>query len=124
MRYTPIFDTCVFIDAVDDTESWTKLCAARPRHGWPLSWISLQQLLHGLSRCDEPRFLRSRLALNRACELCKGKILDPPIRFVQRRILQLCLPPFPSKEIRQFLQGVCVSETKLALDPKVSEIAQ
>jgi hypothetical protein len=124
LRYTPIFDTCVFIDAVDDAQSWAKLTAARPRHGWPLSWISLQQLLHGLSKSDGPVFLKSRLALNRACELCKGKILDPPIGFVQRRILQLSLPSFPSKEIRQFLQGVCVSKTRPGLDPQVSEIAQ
>jgi hypothetical protein len=124
LRYTPIFDTCVFIDAVDDAIAWTKLCAARPRHGWPLSWVTCQQLLHGLSKADGPGFLDSREALNKACELCKGKILDPPICFVRRRILQLSLAPFPSKKIRDFLRGVCASETRLALDPLVNEIAR
>jgi len=73
LRYTPIFDTCVFIDAVDDAIAWTKLCAARPASRVAPQLGYLSTAAAWLEQADGRGFLDSREALNKACELCKGK---------------------------------------------------
>jgi hypothetical protein len=65
----------------------------RPGHGWPLSIVTLLELLVDLDNVNEERFPYLRERMDLAHRLCKGRVLEEPRVLICRDVLRI---PFPA----------------------------
>jgi hypothetical protein len=122
MKYLPIFDTNIFVDAAKGTISgadWATLCEMRPLKGWPLGWITFVELIDGIHKSRPEGFVEALEPLKLAASLSAGRILEPPQLFIQKKILRLAGESFPISELRNFLSDVCATRDKSRLDTQV-----
>jgi len=106
--YIPIFDTSAIInlaqrDASD--EIWPRLRKRLPARGCPLSFVTVLELLDGLSRGGAEHFDESIKALNLASQLSRRRVLLLSIPFVHRELFGVKSPGAErSKEnVKRFL---------------------
>lgn len=99
MKPTPIFDTNIFGHVQDGKISqrdWRFLLGHRPGHGWPLSSVTILELLAGLQEAYPERFLQGKAQIELACQLSKGRNLEEPRSLICKEVLRV---PFPSGEV-------------------------
>jgi hypothetical protein len=95
VRYIPIFDTSAIINLAErdpSDEIWSRLRKRIPSHGCPLSFVTVLELLHGLSRGGAKHFDDSMKALNLAARISRRKILLLPIPFMDRELFGVKSP--------------------------------
>ncbi len=99
MRFTPLFDTNIFSDRQQGKildSDWQHLLEHRPRKGWPLSAITVLELLVGVHRVAPEKFGQVKGQLALAWELSKGRVLDEPRVLLCQDVLHR---PFPLASI-------------------------
>jgi len=97
LRLKPIFDTNVFghvQSGLIPQSDWLFLLQHRPRRGWPLSVVTVLELLAGLDRIPSEKFPDLRAQVNLACDLSRGRVLEDPMPMLCREVLQI---PFPDR---------------------------
>ena len=92
LRLQPIFDTNVL--AAQDRSAWRFLRRRRPHHGWPLSLITVLELLAGLDGIPEEQFPNLRRQVELAFSISRGRVLEDPTPMLCREVLRI---PFPSR---------------------------
>ncbi len=101
MRLTPLFDTNIFGDRqrgkISGSE-WQHLLRHRPRKGWPLSAITILELLVGVHLVPPEEFNQVKGQLALARELSKGRILDEPRILLCEHVLYKPFPLDPLQE--------------------------
>ncbi len=114
MRVIPLFDTNIFTHARDGTISgrdWQFLLRHRPRKGWPLSAITLLELLVGVHLVSPEKFDQSKRAVVLARELSKGRVLDEPRVLLCENVLHTAFPsklePISTSVLRQVIEVTC-----------------
>lgn len=96
MRLKPVFDTNIFGDVQSGfipKNDWQFLLRHRPGHGWPLSLITVLELLAGLDGIPAEKFSDLRAQVRQAFDLSRGRVLDDPTRLLCREVLRI---PFPA----------------------------
>lgn len=74
-------------------KDWRFLVAHRPGHGWPLSSVTVLELLVGVHKVPTERFLQHREQVELACKLSKGRIHEDPRFLIGWEVLHRPLPP-------------------------------
>lgn len=100
MRLTPIFDTNIFGHAQDgliSPKDWRFLLRHSPGHGYPLSIVTVLELLAGVYAVPSERFLQHREQIELACNLSKGRIHEEPRFLLCKEVLGV---PFPTELAR------------------------
>jgi len=106
VRSVPLFDTNIFGDAQSGKippSEWKYLLRHRPGHGWPLSIVTLLELLVDLDNVGEARFSELKRRLDLADQLCKGRVADEARVLICRDLLRI---PFPTELIPPPKQGL------------------
>jgi hypothetical protein len=89
VRLTPIFDTSAIINLSkrDSTDSvWTRLKTLVPRHGCPLSYVTVLELIHGLRLSGNGQLDDSLKAVVLASRLSRRAVLLSPYPFIEREL--------------------------------------
>lgn len=97
LRLIPIFDTNVFgLRDESSLKDLQFLLRHRPRHGWPLSLVTVLELLAGLDGISSEKFPDLRAQVQLAFDLSKGRVLEEPMPMLCREVLHI---PFPSRHV-------------------------
>ena len=89
MRLIPIFDTSVLSD-LSDTETLAHLHARIPKHGCPISAVTLLELVYGLCRGDPAQVEQTLKPITLAYTLSRrGHVLPFPPNFLKKQIFQI-----------------------------------
>ena len=112
MHLIPIFDTSVFIDVskgIISRADWRRVKKLLPKHGCPISFISLQELLIGLHTCSPEYFQEKKRAVEEARVISRQRVLDQPQTFLIRHTIQ---PEFRgiglrSSQMKDWLEVAC-----------------
>lgn len=105
MRPTPIFDTNIFGHVQDGSipqSGWRYLLRHRPGRGWPLSTVTVLELLAGLHDVPPDKFPKLREQVDLAFRLSNGRILEEPRFLLCTEVLRIPFPPDlvpPSSEV-------------------------
>jgi hypothetical protein len=92
-----IFDTNIFGDIQNGSipkSDWRFLLCHRPGHGWPLSAVTVLELLAGVDGLSAERFPEARQQIELACQLSKSRVLEEPRYLLCKEVLHV---PFPAK---------------------------
>jgi hypothetical protein len=95
LRLKPIFDTNVFghvQSGLIPQSDWQFLLQRRPRHGWPLSVITVLELLAGLDGIPSEKFPDLKAQVSLAFNLSRGRILEDPTLMLCRDVLHIPIP--------------------------------
>ena len=91
-RFCPIFDTSAIVNLsrINATDPiWNRLKRLTPKHGCPLSYVTVLELFHGLSVGGNAKFDDSLKALILASRLSRRKVLLAPFPFFERELFGL-----------------------------------
>lgn len=121
VKFVPIFDSSVFIDVGNGSiggGSWHRVKSRLPKHGSPLSFITLQELLIGLHKAPLEKFEQAKCAANEARVLCKRRVLDQPAAFLYKTLFR---SPFGGagvggRDVRDWLEVACRAKEPLDLE--------
>ena len=95
MRLKPIFDTNIFsLRNETQRREWQVLLHHRPSHGWPLSLVTVLELLAGLDGIPAEKFPALRAQVQRAYQLSRGRVLEDPMPMLCKEVLHI---PFPAR---------------------------
>lgn len=92
----PIFDTNIFghVQTGKIPQSdWKKVMRHRPGHGWPLSLVTVLELLVDLDNVTEETFAEFRERIDIAFRLANGRVLEDPKFLICRDLLRIPPPP-------------------------------
>lgn len=92
MRFCPIFDTSAIVNLsrISATDPiWNRLKRLTPKHGCPLSYVTVLELFHGLSVGGNAKLDDSLKALILASRLSRRKVLLAPFPFFERELFGL-----------------------------------
>jgi hypothetical protein len=92
VKLIPIFDTSAIVDLAkrDASDSiWRGLKRCVPARGCQLSFVTVLELFHGLSKGGAERLDDSLRAVNLASRLSRRKVLQLPIPFMLRELFQI-----------------------------------
>jgi hypothetical protein len=96
LRQKPIFDTNIFGDVQNGSipqSDWLYLLHyPRAKNGWPLSLITVLELLAGLDGITSERFPVLREQVGLAFALSQGRVLEDPMPLICTDVLRI---PFP-----------------------------
>lgn len=95
LRLKPIFDTNVFghvQSGLIPQSDWQFLLQHRPRHGWPLSVITVLELLASLDGIPSQKFSDLKAQVSLAFNLSRGHVLEDPTRMLCRDVLHVPIP--------------------------------
>ncbi len=119
MRLIPLFDTNIFTHARKGTISasdWQFLLRRRPPRGWPLSAITLLELLVGVHRIAPENFEHSKREVVLARDLSKGRVLDEPRVLLSEKVLHTAFPstlvPISTKMLGQLMGVISQANSK------------
>jgi hypothetical protein len=117
MRPIPLFDTNIFSDLQEgkiSAEDWQHILRLRPRKGWPLSAITVLELLVGVHRVAPEKFGQSKKQLDFARELSKGRVLDEPRVLLCENILHRSFPfqPISKSGLTKLMEITCLANSK------------
>jgi hypothetical protein len=112
VRSIPIFDTNIFghVQTGKIPESdWRKVMRHRPGVGWPLSLVTVLELLVDLDNVTEENFTEFRERIDIAFRLANGRILEDPKFLICKDLLRIPAPPHlipPSAAVLQMYMSV------------------
>jgi hypothetical protein len=92
VRLTTIFDTSAILTLSKRDSSdpaLNRLISSAPQHGWPLSFITVVELLNGLSRGSVDQFDESLKPVRFAARLSRRSVLWQSIPFVQKELFNI-----------------------------------
>lgn len=92
MRLIPIFDTSAIINLSERDSAdpgLNRLKSLVPQRGWPLSFVTVIELLNGLSRGGAEHFDESLKPVNLASYFSRRSVLWQSIPFVQKELLNI-----------------------------------
>jgi hypothetical protein len=97
LRLQPIFDTNIFGDVqsgVIPRRDWDFVVRhRRARDGWPLSQITVLELLAGLGDISPERFPALREQVGLAFAISRGRVLEDPMPLLCCEVLRIAFPP-------------------------------
>jgi len=95
LRLKPIFDTNIFsLRDRSALRDWQFLLKHRPGHSWPLSLVTVLELLAGLDGIPSEKFPDLRAQVRLAFDLSRGRVLEDPMPMLCREVLHI---PFPDR---------------------------
>jgi len=117
MRSIPLFDTNIFPDRqkgeISDGD-WQHLLRHRPPRSWPLSAITVLELLVGVHRVAPEKFDQVKGQLALAWELSKGRVLDEPRVLLCRHLLRRPFPlePISKNALSSLMKVTCLANSQ------------
>ncbi len=117
MPSIPLFDTNIFGDRREEKISesdWQRLLRGRPRRGWPLSAITVLELLVGVHRIAPEKFGQVKRQVAFAWELSKGRVLEEPRVLLCEQVLHRPFPfdPIPTGVLVKLMEITCRANSK------------
>jgi len=96
VRAIPIFDTNIFGHVQSGKipeRHWKRMLQHRPGLGWPLSLVTVLELLVDLDNVKEQNFAEFRERIDRAFRLANGRVLEDPKYLICTDLLHIAPPP-------------------------------
>lgn len=119
MRPTPIFDTNIFGYAQQGLISqsdWRYLLRHRPGRGWPLSLVTVLELLVGLHHIQAQKFPQLREQVELAYKVSNGRILEEPRFLLCTEVLRVSFPrdliPPSAAVLARYLEVVRLAKSR------------
>lgn len=119
MQLLPIFDTSVFLDLDGSkrrisTADWQLVEQKAPENGWPLSAITVFELLIGLAGCGHQSFAKAQNPLRIAQTISRGRVLEPPKAFIVKELFseKNSGPVVAPHHLEKWLEIACLARTR------------
>ena len=96
VTFTPIFDTNIFghvQSGIISRKDWQRVVQNKPGLGWPLSLVTVLELLVDLDNVTEENFAAFRERIDIAFRLANGQILEDPKFLICKNLLRVPVPP-------------------------------